>query len=81
MVSGRIYERSTYRKKSESTPRFVLLQDLVIPAGTVLSGAADQRGGPEAVEAVVGVGRDSHAWLVMSLGAVDDAPGDHVAPL
>ena len=56
-------------------PRLVLLQDVVIPAGTVLSRAADQRGGMGAVEAVVAIGKDSSAWLVMPADADKDAGG------
>lgn len=55
---------------------FVLLQDVVIPAGTVLSQAADQRGGKASVEAVVGMGKDSCAWFNMPVAAIEDAPVD-----
>jgi hypothetical protein len=55
---------------------FVLLQDLVIPAGTKLSRASNERGGQGSVEAVVAMGKDSFAWLNMSVGAVKDAPAD-----
>jgi hypothetical protein len=54
--------------------RFVLRQDVVIPTGTVLSRAANERGGEMAVEAVVGMGKDSAGWFVMAIGAIEDAP-------
>lgn len=60
---------------------FVLTRDLVVPAGTVLSRTPDRRafaGG--SVEACVAVGRDSHAWLVMGVGCVEDAPPGLIVP-
>lgn len=51
-----------------------LLQDLVIPAGTVFSQAARERGGKDAVEAVIGLGKDATAWLVVHTGLIPDAP-------
>jgi hypothetical protein len=59
---------------------FVLLQDIVIPAGTVLSRAADQRGGPGSVEAVIGLGKDSHAWFNMAVACIQDVPADLISP-
>ena len=56
--------------------KFVLLQNVVIPAGTVLDGAPTNRGGNAAVEAVVAMGKDSTAYLHMSVAAVKDAPED-----
>ena len=51
--------------------RFVLLRDVVIPAGTVLERAANERGGTLAVECVVALGSDSHGYFVIA-----DADGD-----
>jgi hypothetical protein len=55
---------------------FILLRDLVVPAGTKLSGASNERGGQGSVEAIVAMGKDSFAWLNMPVSAVKDAPPD-----
>jgi hypothetical protein len=58
---------------------YVLMQDVVIPAGTVLSRAVDQRGGVNSVEAPVAMGSDSHAWFNMTVAFIGDAPVDLIA--
>ena len=58
------------KKKTE----FVLLQDVIIPAGTVLSTAPLNRGGLSSVEAIIGMGKDSTAYFNMSISAIEDAP-------
>ena len=55
---------------------FVLLKNIIIPAGTVLSRACEERGGASNVEAVIGMGKDSTANFNMSLMAIDDMPED-----
>lgn len=64
-------------KKTE--PRLVLLRDIVIPAGTVLDRAADERGGWASVECVVGLGKDACGYLVVPADIDRDAEG-WVAP-
>lgn len=54
---------------------YELLRDIVIPAGEVLSRAADQRGGWDCVEVPVAIGRDATAWLVLPVAAIVDAEG------
>jgi len=61
-----------------SDRRFVLLRDVVIPAGTVLERAANERGGTSAVECVVALGPDSHGYFVIAAAdgdAAKDAEG------
>ena len=53
--------------------RFVLLRDVVIPAGTVLERAANERGGTSAVECVVALGPDSHGYFVIAAADGDAA--------
>lgn len=55
---------------------FVLLKDVVIPAGTVLETAPLNRGGGSAVEAIVAMGDDSTAYFNMTITAINDAPKD-----
>lgn len=55
---------------------YVLLRDVVVPAGTVLRRAANQRGGTSCVEAPVEMGPDASAWLVFAVSMVPDAPAD-----
>jgi hypothetical protein len=62
-----------------SDKRFVLLKDVVIPAGTILSRASNERGGAERVEATVEMGRDATAWLNMAVAAIPDAPDELIA--
>lgn len=56
--------------------RFVLLNDVVIPAGTVLDRAPNERGGDARVEAVIGIGKDATAYFNMGVLAIEDAPDD-----
>ena len=53
---------------------YILTQDIVIPAGTILSQAAKEHGGRAAIEVAVGLGKDSHAWLIVPLLCIPDAP-------
>ena len=66
-------------KKTET--KFVLLKDVIIPAGTVLDSAPTNRGGELAVEAIIGMGKDSTAYFHMSVLAIEDAPKDLIALL
>lgn len=49
--------------------------DIVIPAGTILRQAADQRGGVGYVEAVVGHGADFTSHLVVQVHADAETSG------
>lgn len=48
---------------------YQLLQDITIPAGTILREAATDRGGKEYVEAPVGFGKDFTGDLVVQVHA------------
>jgi len=62
-----------YTKKP--TRMFKLKQDLVVPEGTLFHAAALERGGVDRVEAVVGIGHDTVAWLNLPLRVAEvDAP-------
>jgi hypothetical protein len=62
-----------YTKKPDRT--FKLKQDLMVPAGTLFHFAALERGGIDRVEAVVGIGSDTVAWLNLPLRVAEiDAP-------
>lgn len=74
-------ETLTFHDTDLNERQYVLLKDVVIPAGTVLSCAPSQRGGAEAVEAVVAMGKDAIAWFHMRLGDIRDAPADLIAEL
>lgn len=50
-------------------------QDIVIPAGTILRQAADQRGGTEHVECAVGHGKDFTSFLVVQIHPDAEASG------
>lgn len=50
-------------------------RDIVIPAGTILRQAAEQRGGAGYVECVVGHGRDFSSYLVVQVHADAEASG------
>lgn len=56
--------------------KYVLTKDIIIPAGTVLARAANERGGSGYVEAVVGHGRDFASRLVVQVHADAIASGE-----
>jgi len=58
------------------TQDYVLLKDVVIPAGTVLSRAANERGGEYAIECFAEMGKDSTATFVLSTATIADIPSD-----
>ena len=56
--------------------KYVLLKDVIIPAGTILDVAPLNRGGYRNREAIVAMGKDSTAYFNISLLAIEDAPKD-----
>jgi hypothetical protein len=74
-----VIETMTFPAGGKYDRQFVLLQDVVIPAGTVLKRAPNERGGDDAVECVVEMGKDSTAYLNMQVAAIADAPADLIA--
>lgn len=59
--------------------RYKTTRDIVIPAGTVLRRASDQRGGKGYCEAVVGHGRDFTSTLLVQVHPDALASGDFEA--
>jgi hypothetical protein len=44
---------------------YVTQEDIVIPKGTILKNAANERGGSSYVEGVIGLGPDFSGWFVV----------------
>lgn len=62
--------------KKRNPECYQLQRDIMIPAGTILRQAADQRGGRGYVECVVGHGRDFASNFVVQLHPDAEASGD-----
>lgn len=62
--------------KKHNPECYQLQRDIVIPAGTILRQAADQRGGRGYVECVVGHGRDFASNFVVQVHPDAEASGD-----
>lgn len=62
--------------KKHSPVSYQLQRDIVIPAGTILRQAADQRGGVGYVECPIGHGRDFSSNFVVQVHADAEASGD-----
>lgn len=60
---------------------YVLLKDVVIPAGTVLDRCPLQRGGEKSVEAIIAMGKDASAYFNMGKLAIQDMPADLIAEI
>lgn len=67
--------------KKQLEQQYVLLKDVVIPAGTVLETAPLNRGGYGAVEAIVAMGDDATAHFNMTVSAINDAQKDLITKL
>lgn len=61
--------------KKHNPECYQLQRDIVIPAGTILRQAADQRGGSGYVECIVGHGRDFSSNLVVEVHPDAEASG------
>jgi hypothetical protein len=61
--------------------KFVLLKNIIIPAGTILDIVPINRGGESYVECVVDMGKDSTAYFGCSLSAIEDMPEDLITIL
>lgn len=70
-----------HKTKKQKLKKYVLLQDIVIPKGTVFDRAPNQRGGIHSVEAIIALGKDSVAYLNTSHLNIEDAPADLITEL
>jgi hypothetical protein len=66
-------DKLTYDAKKDGEKLYKTTRSIVIPAGTEFRRACNNHGGHGAIEAIIGMGKDSTAFLVMSLGAVKDS--------
>lgn len=62
--------------KKRNPECYQLQRDIVIPAGTILRQAADQRGGSAYVECPIGHGKDFTSNFVVQVHADAEASGD-----
>jgi len=54
--------------------KYVLLQDIVIPKGTILQTSPNNRGGKNNFETDIAMGDDSTAIFMASILAIEDMP-------
>lgn len=62
--------------KKRNPVSYQLQRDIVIPKGTILRHAADQRGGVGYVECLIGHGKDFTSALVVQVHPDAEASGD-----